>query len=134
MTEYSEQILSNILTYGREGSEVGSRALFEKIKPKDISLQIFQRMITKDLEEYQDMQLDNANRDIPFAIILSNDKGYYAATTPDEAIRGLLFYQSRMQPMFARRKKIKRMIAAKFKVIVEDKRPLKKQENQLQLL
>lgn len=128
--DYTDKILT-ILTHGRHGKEIGSRKLFEIVRPEDSSLQTFQRLLTKELEVYQDAQVELALAGKPFFMIMSNDKGYYVAETEQQAIDGLLFYQSRMQPMFTRRKKIKQMIALKFKRVVKDRHKIQEAKNQI---
>lgn len=133
MGAYTDKILSILLTQGREGSEISSRVMYWSINPENVTLQVFQRMITKELEEFQEKQYELALDGKPFYFVTSNDKGYYVATNEDEAINGLLFYQSRIQPMFARRKKIKTMIALKFKTIYKEPKKVIHDENQIDI-
>lgn len=79
-----------------------------------ISIEGWQRIVTKIIENYQHEQFERAERGEKFNLILSSPKGYYCSKDKKDAIEGILFYQKRFEPMFKRRKLLKNLIKKKY--------------------
>ena len=81
---------------------------------KAISVDDFQRLVTKVVEKYQEQQISLMEAGKEFELILSSSKGYYVPQNDAEALAGIIFYSERILPMFKRRKQLKRMAQRKF--------------------
>lgn len=84
-----------------------------------ISIEGWQRVVTKIIESYQHEQFERAERGEKFNLILSSPKGYYCSRNKEDAIEGLLFYYKRIEPMFARRKLLKKLIIKKYEFNID---------------
>lgn len=79
-----------------------------------ISIEGWQRIITKIIENYQHEQYEKAQQGMKSNLIMSSGKGYYCCQTEEDAFAGVLFYYERMFPMFKRRKFFKDFIKLRF--------------------
>ena len=110
--EFKNRVISKILL-ATITSPVDARTIWGEwnIDGKySISIEGWQRIVTKIIETYQHEQFERAERGEKFNLILSSPKGYYCSRDKEDAIEGLKFYQKRFDPMFARRKLLKKLI------------------------
>lgn len=104
-------LLSNI------NKPIDARKMWEEwkvLEKYNISIEGWQRIVTKIVENYQHEQFERADRGEKFNLLLSSPKGYYCSRNKEDAIEGLLFYYKRIEPMFARRKLLKKLIIKKY--------------------
>jgi hypothetical protein len=69
-----------------------------------ISIEGWQRIVTKMIETYQHEQFEKAKEGKKSNMVMSSGKGYYCCHSEEDAFAGIAFYYERMFPMFKRRK------------------------------
>lgn len=84
-----------------------------------VSIEDWQRIVTKIIEGDQIEQFAKAERGESFHLILSSPKGYYQSKSEEDAVEGILFYQKRFEPMFKRRKLLKNLIKKKYELNID---------------
>ena len=110
---YKDLVIMNIRTFGTNGKRVKASEIYEK-SDKSMRLDLFQRVVTHIVEEFQLAEAEKMDRGEEFILILSYNDGYGVPSNDEDAQEGIVFYSERIMPIFKRRKLLKRMAQHKF--------------------
>jgi hypothetical protein len=111
--KYKDLVIMNIRTFGTNGRRVKASEIYEK-SDKSMRLDLFQRVVTHIVEEFQLAEAEKMERGEDYVLILSYSNGYGIPSDDNEAQEGIVFYSERIMPIFKRRKLLKRMAQRKF--------------------
>lgn len=121
LLQFKDQVVSRILLT-EINNPVDARKMWAEWNLEaryGMSIEGWQRIVTKIVEAYQVEQFGRAERGEKFNLILSSPKGYYCSRDKEDAIEGILFYQKRFDPMFKRRKLLKNLIKKKYELNID---------------
>jgi hypothetical protein len=121
--EYRNNVISRVLLTTID-KPVDARTMWAEwnIDGKySVSIEGWQRIVTKIIETYQHEQFEKAKEGKKSNMIMSSGKGYYCCHSEEDAFAGITFYYERMFPMFKRRKFFKDFIKLRFHKNVDRK-------------
>lgn len=119
--EFKDRVISKVLL-ATINKPIDARTIWNEWdvdQRYSISIEGWQRIVTKIIENYQHEQFERADRGEKFNLVLSSPKGYYCSKSKEDAIEGLMFYYKRIEPMFARRKLLKNLIKKKYEINID---------------
>ena len=123
---YKGWVKMQLFNFSSEGKELSARELFSRLRVKEHNrysgnetdetqlLVLFRRTLANIVEILiveEDIKRADGQE---FEIILSNDKGYYVSRSQEDAINGIDFLESRIKPIYNRKKRLMRMVSQKY--------------------
>jgi hypothetical protein len=114
MEDYKDLILYNIISFGRKNNPISAKMIYDKTD-KTVTLDVFQRIITKVIVAYEIEQEGLLEAGKPYNLILSSTSGYFLEQSAQEAQDGINFYCDRLIPMYTRMKRLIRLAEHKYK-------------------
>ena len=115
-------IISKILLHTIE-DPITSTELYSEFNNGESEM-VFRRNLTKEIEKFQDEQLERAIKGLPFELIMSVNAGYGRCKNLDEAKAAYAFYYERIYPLFERGTKLRDLIYFKYDIKIKPRKAI----------